>query len=385
VNQDSHNPYDSTAYGPGQPGQNEQGNPYGQAGQNPYDQYAQTQQAGPAPAGGYPPSQYPPQNPNPYAPNPYQPGAAPNPYSYPGAPPQPTPTPPPYNQPGPASQPGAFAPYTQGGGAQPPPSLKPRSGNGRRIALIALLLIVILAAVVAAIAIPTHNAQVAHDNATATAQTASTASAHANATATFQANATATAIVSTYPFSANVKLNDPLADNSKGAGWRTDANCSFTGGAYHASESNSNTYFTCAALSSNYSNFTYQVTMQINKGANVAAGITFRGDDNAGKDYSFILDPTGGYSLFLYSSSTVKPATLQSGDASSVGFKTGVGQSNDIGVVARGSSISLYVNGQKLTAVTDSTYTSGQIGTVVYNIGDAVDSSFTNAKVWALS
>jgi hypothetical protein len=339
-----------------------------------------THQAGPG--GGYPPPQYPPQNPNPYSPNPYPP----NPNPYPGVPsPTPTPAPPPYNQPGPASQPGGFAPYGQGGGMQPPPALKPRSGHTRRNLLIALAVIIILAGITAAIAIPAHNAQVAHDNATATAQTGATATARAQATATAQTKATATAIASTYPFSSNLKLNDPLSDNSKGAGWRTGSNCAFSNGAYHASESNDRTYFTCAALSSNYSNFTYQVTMQINKGNNVAAGITFRGDDNAGKNYSFILIPPGAYEIFMYSNSTTKPITLQQGDAQGTGFKTGTGQSNDIGVVARGSSLTLYVNGKKLTSVTDTTYSSGQIGTIVYDIGDAVDASFTNVKVWGLS
>ncbi len=246
-------------------------------------------------------------------------------------------------------------------------------------------MIIILGGIVAAITIPAHNAQVANANATATAQTMSTATARANATATAQSLATATAIANTYPFSSNVKLNDPLSDNSKGINWRTSSNCVFTNGAYHASEAKNNTYYTCAALNSNYSNFTYQATMSINKGNNVAAGITFRGDDNASQNYSLIFDPTGGYSLFMYTSSTAKPTTLQQGDASAAGFKTGSGQSNDIGVVARGSSLTMYVNGQKLTAVTDSTYTSGQIGTIVYDIGDAVDASFSNAKVWALS
>jgi thiamine biosynthesis lipoprotein ApbE len=176
-----------------------------------------------------------------------------------------------------------------------------------------------------------------------------------------------------------------MSDNSKGVGWRTGSNCVFRGGTYHASESNSSTYNTCAAVTSSFTDFTYQATMQIDKGTSVVAGITFRGDDNAGKNYSLIFDPAGGFSIFMYSSSTAKPATLQQGDATSTGFKTGTGQSNDIGVVARGSSLTMYVNGKKLASVTDTTYSSGQIGTIVYDIGDAVDASFTNVKVWSLA
>src|SRR5205807_5839032 len=116
---------------------------------------------------------------------------------------------------------------------------------------------------------PLHNTQVANTNATATAQTNGTAIAHnatavaqAHATATAQSILTATAVASTYPFSANVVLNDPLTDNNHGYQWKTNSDCSFTGGAYHAADSSNNTYVRCPASNTNFSNFTYQVTMQ---------------------------------------------------------------------------------------------------------------------------
>lgn len=244
----------------------------------------------------------------------------------------------------------------------------------------------VLAGIGAAIYIPLHNTQVANSNATATAQTngtatarTATAQAQAHATATAQFIATATAVANTYPFSANVVLNDPLSSNS-GSKWKTDSNCTFTGGAYHAAESNNNTYYTCPALGTNFSNFTYQVTMQVNKGD--IAGITFRGNEASSKNYAYIFSSKdGSYVLFLYTAST-NPHTLQSGTAT--GFNTGLGQKNDIGVVARGSTIDLYANKQKLASVSDSTFSSGQIGTIVYDTGDAADVSFTNAMVWGL-
>ena len=354
------NPYEATNYGSNQPGGN---NP-----NNPYEQYEPTQRAesypqsayAPPPSGQgsgpYPPPQYPPQ----------QPGAGANPYPYPN-----TPSAPGYNQPG---------TYTP---TPPPPS--PRRSSSGRILLIALAALVVLAGIIAAIAIPLHNTQVANSNATATAQTngtatARTATAQAHATATAQGIATATAVATTYPFSANVVLNDPLSDNSHGYKWTTGSNCTFTGGAYHAAESSNNTYFTCPATNTNFSNFTYQATMQVNKGD--IAGITFRGDEANSKNYSFIFSSKdGSYVLFLYTSST-NPHTVQSGTATQ--FKTGLGQKNDIGVVARGGSIDLYVNKQKLTSASDSTLSSGQIGVIVYDTGEAADVSFTNAMVWGL-
>ncbi len=247
-----------------------------------------------------------------------------------------------------------------------------------------MAVLVILAGIITAIAIPLHNTQVANDNATATAHTQSTVVAHnatsvalTNATATAQTAATATAIVSTYPFSATVKLDDPLSDNSRGARWQTDSNCTFTGGAYHAKEASNNTYYTCTGMNTNFGDFTYQVTMQIAKGD--FAGITFRGDDANSKYYSFIFSQDGSYILFLYTSGT-HPKTLKTGTASQ--FNTSSGQSNDIGVVARGSSITLYANKQEIATLTDSTYSSGQIGTVVYNTGNSVEAIYSNLKVW---
>jgi len=365
------NPYEATNYGSNQPGGNNPNNP-----NNPYEQFEPTQRAEPyqqqqppyAPppsgqgsSGSYPPPQYPPQ----------QPGAAPNPYSYPNPPSAP---PPAYNQAG------TYTPT-------PPPPTAPRRSSTGRILIIALVVLVVLAGIGAAIYIPLHNTQVANTNATATAQTNGTAIARtatalsqAHATATAQNIATATAVANTFPFSANVVLNDPLSDNSHGYKWKTDSNCTFTGGAYHAAESTNNTYYTCPATGTNFSNFTYQVTMQVNKGD--IAGITFRGTEASSKNYSFIFSSKdGSYVLFLYTSST-NPRTLQSGTATQ--FNTGLGQKNDIGVVARGSSIDLYVNKQKLASTSDSTLSSGQIGTIVYDTGDAADVSFNNAMVWGL-
>jgi hypothetical protein len=257
----------------------------------------------------------------------------------------------------------------------------PGRSSGSKIVLIVLAVLVVLGGVITLIGVTARNNQIAADNAHATAtvdarNTASTAQAHVTATA--QVAATATSIASNYPFSANVKLNDPLTDNSKGAGWRADGNCKFASDGYHASESTTNTYYTCPALQTNYSNFTYQVTMNLTQGS--GAGITFRGDDANTKFYSFIFSPTGEYLLFLYTQANGKTQTLE--DSTTTNFHAN--QTNDLAVVARGNEISLYVNGQKLTTVSNNTFSSGQIGTIVYNISGSSEAVFTNAKVWQL-
>lgn len=378
------NPYESTSYGSSPQGGN---NPNYNS---PYEQYESTQPSSGNTPGGYEPTQRAPgSNPNanayppppPYGQPPAEMGSNP---SYPQyAPPQQN-NPYPYPNQNPATPPPPI--YTAGQYAPPPQYVPPaapspgprRRSSGRLIALIAVAIIVILAGIIAAVAIPLHNAQVSNDNATATAHTQGTAQAR-NATAVAQTNATATVAASTYPFSARLKLDDPLSDNTKGAGWNTNANCSFSGGAYHAVESSNNTYATCAAINTNFSDFTYQVTMQIAKGT--YGGITFRGDDANSKDYTFVLGQDGSYIFFLYTGAT-NPKQLKSGTATS--FNVGNGQSNDIGVVARGSSIALYVNKQEVASVTDGTYSSGQIGMIVYDTGNAVETLYSNLKVWQL-
>jgi hypothetical protein len=318
-----------------------------------------------------PPSQYP-------YPNQAPPSNPANQYPYPNqVPPTPSnPANPPVNQ---YPYPGSFPPAYP---AAPPPA--PRRSSGSKMVLIILAILVVVGGLVAIIGVTSRNNQIAADNqhatATASANTAATAQAQVQAkvTATAQANATATAAVSTYPFSANLKLDDPLTDNSKGIGWVTDKGCKFASDGYHASEDQTNVYYTCPALKANYKDFTYQVTMNVTKGS--IAGITFRGNDDARKYYSFIFSETGGYVLFLYTQDGQKPQTLHEGTADNYNAH----QANDIGVVARGNQIKLYLNKQELTTVSDGTFTSGQIGTIVYNTDGPVEAVFSNAKLWQL-
>ncbi len=57
---------------------------------------------------------------------------------------------------------------------------------------------------------------------------------------------------------------------------------------------------------------------------------------------------------------------------------------NVLAAVANGSQISLYVNNALIGNVTDSTYTSGQIGLVAGDMGKATDVAFSDAKAWKL-
>lgn len=367
------NPYETPGYGAPPPASNPpQQPPYpAQQSGGQYPSPQQGNQYPPQPPYPAPNNQYPPSQggtpPTVYGPYSQQPGATvPNtPYQYPNAPfPQ-------YNQ------------GNQGNQYNQPDHLPKKRPSGMRTAVIVIVALVVIFAAIAAIAIPIHNTQVANANATATAQTnahiAATAQANAYITATAQARtyATATAAANTYPFSSNLQLNDPLNDNSHGNGWEENANCAFTNGAYHDIDPTANTISPCSALKSNFKDFTYQATVQLKKDA--LGGITFRGDAAQWHYYSYVVANDGSFALFLYTKPDTKPQTLHEGSA-----QANVKQPLQIGVVARGSKIDLYINKQQVATVNDTTYTSGHVGVVAYNTGTNVDDAFTNAQVWTL-
>lgn len=227
-----------------------------------------------------------------------------------------------------------------------------------------------------------------HAQANSTAEAQSTATMHAQQAATSQAQqATATAFANTpqgiynRATSGSPVLDDPLSQNdtnnwNEGTG---NSSCTFTGGAYHASDQLKNNTVYCSASSTNFSNFVYQVQMTIVKGE--FGGIFFRFNIAKFKGYQFNIGQDGTYSLYLSVDSTgTHDQLLRSGSSSF--FKTGLNQTNLIAIVASGSNIYLYVNKQYVTSASDSTYNSGQIGVLAGNITVPTEVMFRNAQVW---
>jgi eukaryotic-like serine/threonine-protein kinase len=227
-------------------------------------------------------------------------------------------------------------------------------------------------------------------SAQATTQVSSTTTAQAlraNSTATVQA-AQATAIATANPegiydrvTSGNPVLNDPL--NSDNAGqWpkytSEDGSCSFSSGAYHVSTPRQNFANWCKSLSTNYSNFAYQVQMKVIEGD--GGGIIFRVVASL-KGYEFYLDRDGTYTLTLRKGShSGDVQTLRTKPSSLI--KTGLNETNLITVVANGSAIYLYVNRQYLTSLSESSYSSGQIGMLAESDQSPTEVAFNNAQVW---
>ncbi|MHB8595979.1 MAG: family 16 glycoside hydrolase [Ktedonobacteraceae bacterium] len=342
----------------------------------------------------------------PTPPYPYNSGNPPPP-SYGGNPPTPSSpyiAPPPptdygapqYGAPGtpaadPYSQPGNNYVQQQQPSFSPPPAAPtppPRkSGRGKVLvlAIIAVVVVLVAAGIIGAVAVNNTNTQ--HANATATAQTFAQ---HLTATSVVNQDQTATAVAvtATYPFSNKLVLNDPLTANSNGFKWdegisSTGGGCTFSGQSYHVSQTKSGYFNYCIASNTNFSNFTYEVEMMVAQGD--AGGLIFRANTSGQSPafYYFRLNQDGTYYLFLYVDSTATNArTLAHGTAT--GFNTGLNQTNLVSVVAKGSTLALYVNKQQITSVTDSTFTSGQIGLAAEYINGSTEVVYTNAKVWQL-
>lgn len=93
-------------------------------------------------------------------------------------------------------------------------------------------------------------------------------------------------------------------------------------------------------------------------------GLMFRVPEtsNANKGYLFGITCDGRYSLRRWDSETMHfPVSWTESDA----INTGEDETNFLGVMADGSNLALYINGQKVTQLTDNAYLTGKFGLFV--------------------
>jgi len=258
-----------------------------------------------------------------------------------------------------------------------------------------LVLIIIVGSVLALSHLGTQGSPTSATPTVAPAQATQAAQAHATTTAitavtaTAQVEASATAAViaanpNAYtPGLGKLALIDPLSDNSKGYAWdtgtQTDGTCAFSGGSYHSSTQKTQFYYICSTGVPDYSNFAFEVQMKILQGN--CGGMVFRYNSNTGKLYFFEVCQDGSYLFSRYPDFTGNNVKDLAG-GSSKAIATGLNQTNTIAVVAQGSTLSIYVNKQKIASVNDSTFTHGQIGLFADDSNHPTDVAFNNVKVW---
>jgi serine/threonine protein kinase len=285
-----------------------------------------------------------------------------------------------------------------------PKSPRPSSTNWRTIVLIGLAILVIVTGGVGVFSVLRGNQAGSSPNATATAISSNSTSTSHGPTATARANATATASVvaanaaatasvvaaNPDPYGAGGKLTlyDPLSNNSQGYGWdekgnSTGGNCKFTASGYDVMQSDPNYFNACFAESTSFNNFVYEVQMTIIKGD--AGGLLFRGSSaGSGSYYYFNVFQNGQYEVTYCPPSNGNCTDIET-PTFSAAIKQGLKQMNLLAVVANGSSITIYINHQRVISFKNGNASQGQIGMVASPLasnGHATEVVYTNAKVW---
>jgi transcriptional regulator with XRE-family HTH domain len=178
---------------------------------------------------------------------------------------------------------------------------------------------------------------------------------------------------------------DPLSqdDGGKWALYSTSSTggpCQFTGGAYHVSQQ-PNGYFAWCLAQGIYSNFAFEVQLTITQGD--CGGMMFR-RDNAGNFYYFRICVDGTYMVAKYAGKSASDGTILFASSSSA-IQTGPGQQNLIALVASGSTMTFYVNEQRIYQEQDNSYAAGKIALIANpRYGNATDVAYSNAGLWRL-
>jgi hypothetical protein len=161
-----------------------------------------------------------------------------------------------------------------------------------------------------------------------------------------------------------------------------DGSCWASGDGYHMSALKGT--LLCDSNHS-FENFAFRVQATILRGD--CAGILFRFDRKSGKSYVFGLCQDGTYVLFKYLDYQSQPVQLIPITKANDVIKTGLGRTNTIAVVAQGSSITLFINDQRITSIEDKSFTKGSLGLIAaikkqHNAPTEV--IYTDATAWIL-
>ncbi|GCE18866.1 hypothetical protein KDK_26660 [Dictyobacter kobayashii] len=285
----------------------------------------------------------------------------------------------------------------------------------RTILVLAVVLVIIIASTIGIAVLANNNTaqQVALEQTNATATSVSSQATATTTIARENARATQTAQVKAEradPYvtdnTSTLILDDPLTDNRNG--WQEGADstnitagqCTFKGQSYTVNAPALEPTV-CFQNKQTYSNFAYQVDMTItNIGQSFSgAGIVFRGNNDTKGYYFFEIYGSGNYSLqkCIGGVGCANPMDgYKLGKPPLTTFKQGLNMTNTLAVVADGNSITLYVNKEKVSTVTDqigTPYDTGDIGVMATGGNDTgIDATtntptsviFSHAKVWNL-
>ncbi len=158
-------------------------------------------------------------------------------------------------------------------------------------------------------------------------------------------------------------IDDPLqsqdSNNWDIVHWQ-GGSCAFVGGAYHVSASPSKRQACLAENTPKFGDLALQVDMKLIQGD--VGGILFRASGQNAY-YWFSLDSSGCYRLVLLLSNSFDHPQILSNDKESC-LQLNMHDTKQLTVIAEGSQIYLYIDGQFTNQFRDTTLSAGQIGVV---------------------
>jgi hypothetical protein len=176
-----------------------------------------------------------------------------------------------------------------------------------------------------------------------------------SSTATRRASPTSTTSTTSTTYTDNFSQdrgNWSLTTSSNGERWLED-------GELHIKVLTANYVIWSRLKDYRYDNLTMEVDARVVSGSGGNYGLLFR-VENSNNYYRFVVSTTGRYRVMKLVNRSWK--TIKGWTTSSA-VKTGSTE-NHLKVVAQGSSITVYANGQELTTVTDSDFTHGEVALI---------------------
>ncbi len=153
--------------------------------------------------------------------------------------------------------------------------------------------------------------------------------------------------------------------------------CSYENGAYHIHISQAGGY-DCIGFATYFHDLVFQANVTMVHAD--YAGLDFRHSSGA---YVFIIAANGSYQFSSYDQNNTIKSIWQGYNPSLI--QTNAGQSNQLTVIAIGTTFYLYINQQPAALVHDTTYSAGQIAFDAQSLSGSCDVIFSNVKVWKLA
>lgn len=149
--------------------------------------------------------------------------------------------------------------------------------------------------------------------------------------------------------------------------------CQFIDGSYHVSQEHQRMMFPCPSTSS-FKNFAFEAGMIILKGD--CGGVNVR------KDLFFAVCQEGNY--LLLTQKNLESAIVSSpGTATSV-IKRGVHQQNMIAIIAQDTSVTLFINRQKVQVTRTDSLIESPLNFIALSEERSTEVAYTHATVWSL-